>query len=162
MELRPAQLADAEAIRRIYNVEVLSTTVTFDLVERSVQEQREWLEDHQGAYPAIVAIIDNQIAGFAALSPYRPRPAYSTTAEDSVYVDANYRGQGVGLALLREIIVRAKTHGFHSVVARITGDHAASIGLHKRCGFELLGIEREIGRKFGRWLDVALMQRMID
>jgi phosphinothricin acetyltransferase len=162
MELRATLPSDAEAIRQIYNVEVLSSTVTFDLIERTVEEQRTWQEEHQGAYPAIVAVIDGRIAGFASLSPYRPRPAYSTTAEESVYVDKDFRGHGVGLALLTEIIERAKSHGFHAVMARIVGHHEVSIGLHKRCGFISIGVEREVGRKFGKWLDVELMQRMID
>jgi phosphinothricin acetyltransferase len=162
MEIRPANLADAEAIRTIYNTEVLSTTVTFDLVERSEEEQRAWIEEHQGVYPAVVAVVDGEVAGFASLSPYRPRPAYSTTAEDSVYVAAAFRGQGVGSALLQSIVELAKAHGFHAIMARIVGDHEVSIALHQRCGFGLVGIEREVGRKFGRWLDVALMQRMVD
>jgi phosphinothricin acetyltransferase len=162
MEIRPVVPNDAEAIRTIYNIEVATTTVTFDLVERSELEQRDWITEHQGVYPALVAIIDNKIAGFASLSPYRPRPAYSTTAEDSVYVASEYRGQGVGSALLSALIDSATAHGFHAIMGRIVGDHEASIGLHRRCGFELIGIEREVGRKFGRWLDVALMQRMID
>lgn len=162
MLIRPVEIEDAEAIRRIYNIEVTSTTVTFDLVERSIAEQQEWIREHQGVYPAVVAVINEEIVGFASLSPYRPRPAYSTTAEDSVYVAKEARGQGVGSALLGAVLELATSHGFHAVVARIVGDHKASIGLHRSQGFELIGIEREIGRKFGRWLDVALMQRMID
>lgn len=162
MEIRSATFADAEAIREIYNIEVLSTTVTFDLVARTEDEQREWILEHQGVYPAVVAVDEQRVIGFASLSPYRPRPAYSTTAEDSVYVAEHARGRGVGSALLGEVVERAESHGFHAIIARIVGDHDASIGLHRRHGFELVGIEREIGRKFGRWLDVALMQRMID
>lgn len=162
MEIRAATLDDAEAMRKIYNIEVLSTTVTFDLVERTEAEQRDWIIEHQGVYPAVVAIDTGRVIGFASLSPYRPRPAYSTTAEDSVYVAGDTRGRGVGSALLGNIIELADAHGFHSVVARIVGDHETSISLHRKHGFELIGIEREIGRKFGRWLDVALMQRMID
>ena len=162
MEIRSATLSDAESIREIYNIEVLSTTVTFDLVERTKAEQHEWILEHQGAYPAVVAVEEQQVIGFASLSPYRPRPAYSTSAEDSIYVAKTARGRGVGSALLGEIVERAGSHGFHAIIARIVGDHEASIGLHRHHGFELVGIEREIGRKFGRWLDVALMQRMID
>lgn len=162
VELRAVTASDAEAIRRIYNREVLSSTVTFDLVERSPLEQATWIEEHQGVYPAIVAVDEGSVIGFASLSPYRSRPAYSTTAEDSVYVDARYRGQGVGFALLAETVSLAKAHGFHAVMARIVGHHEASIALHRRCGFALVGIEREVGRKFGRWLDVALMQLLVE
>jgi phosphinothricin acetyltransferase len=161
MEVRLAEPEDSEAIRQIYNVEVLGSTVTFDLVARDPEEQQAFMEAHSGVYPLVVAVIDGEVAGFASLSPYRPRPAYSTSAEDSVYVDAGHRGQGVGKALLSEVLALAAAHGFHSVMARIVGDHQASIALHRSCGFELVGIEREIGRKFGRWLDVALMQLLI-
>jgi len=161
VELRRAVEADSEAIRRIYNAEVTGSIVTFDLVPRSVEEQRVWMEAHSGAYPLIVAVDDGQVAGFASLSPYRPRPGYSTSVEDSVYVDATRRGSGVGRLLLGELLEMARAHGFHAVMARIVGEHEASIALHRACGFELVGIEREIGRKFGLWLDVALMQRLL-
>jgi len=159
--VRPAATSDSEAIREIYNVEVLGSTVTFDLVPRTPDEQDEWMESHAGVYPVIVAEDDGRVIGFASLSPYRSRPGYSTTAEDSVYVAASYRGVGVGKLLLAELVERGKAHGFHAIMARIVGDHAASISLHRSCGFELVGIEREVGRKFSKWLDVALMQRLL-
>ncbi|MHB1536666.1 MAG: GNAT family N-acetyltransferase, partial [Acidimicrobiales bacterium] len=101
------------------------------------------------------------VVGFGSLSPYRPRPAYRTTVEDSLYVGSSARGQGVGKGLLSELLRLADAHGFHAVMARIVGGHEASIGLHTACGFELVGVERQVGRKFGRWLDVALMQRLL-
>lgn len=159
--IRRATNADSEAIRSIYNVEVLDSTVTFDLVVRSAEEQAVWMTQHSGVYPVVVAEIDGKVVGFACLSPYRPRPAYATSAEDSVYVDRDHRGEGVGKALLGEVVELARVHGFHAVMARIVGDHEASIALHRSFGFELVGIEREIGRKFSRWLDVALMQLLI-
>lgn len=160
MQIRPAVPADAEPIRQIYNVEVLSSTVTFDLVARSEADQAEWMAAHAGVYPVIVAELEGRVVGFASLSPYRSRPAYSTTAEDSVYVAGDQRGRGVGKALLSELVELGGQHGFHSIIARIVGDHEASIHLHRSCGFELIGIEREVGRKFSKWLDVALMQRL--
>ena len=161
MELRRACEEDAEAIRQIYNVEVLGSTVTFDLVPRTEDEQRGWMQVHSGAYPAVVAVEHGDVLGFASLSPYRPRPAYATTVEDSVYVAATSRGKGVGKALVTEIVHLAGAHGFHCVVARIVGHHEVSIALHRSCGFELVGIERQVGRKFGRWLDVAVMQQLV-
>jgi L-amino acid N-acyltransferase YncA len=161
VNLRLAHPADAEAIRRIYNVEVEGSTVTFDLVPRSLAEQEAWLEARSGAMAVVVAEIDGKIVGFGALSPYRSRPAYSSTVEDSVYVRSDHRGTGVGRALLAELIDCAETRGFHSMMARIVGDHAASIALHSSLGFEEIGIEREVGRKFGKWLDVMLMQKML-
>lgn len=162
VKCRPAVLDDAEAIRTIYNREVLGSTVTFDLVPRSLEDQQAWLDEHSGAHPAVVAVDDaGAVCGFGSLSPYRPRPAYRTTVEDSVYVDQDRQGQGVGRVILGELVSLAAAHGFHAVIGRIVGGHEASIGLHRACGFEQIGVEREVGRKFGKWLDVVLMQRLI-
>ncbi len=161
MQVRAATIDDAEAIRTIYNREVTGSTVTFDLVPRSLAEQQEWLRDHAGAHPAIVAEVDGDVAGFGSLTSYRSRPAYSTTVEDSVYVHHEHRGTGVGRVLLEDLVRLAGVHGFHAVMARIVGGHEASISLHESCGFTLVGVEREVGRKFGKWLDVALMQKLV-
>ena len=162
--VRLARLDDAEAIRSIYNLEVTGSTVTFDLVPRSPLDQQRWLEQHAGAHPAVVAVDDEDeedVVGFGSLSPYRSRPAYATTVEDSVYVRRDRQRQGVGRALLHELLALATLHGFHSVIGRIVDGHQASIGLHRLCGFELVGVEKEVGRKFGRWLDVVVMQRLL-
>jgi L-amino acid N-acyltransferase YncA len=162
MHIRLAAATDESAIRTIYNREVVGSTVTFDMVPRTREDQLHWLAGHSGAHPAIVAVDDlGAVAGFGSLSPYRSRPAYSTTVEDSVYVDDSSRGQGVGRLLLASLIDLAGAHGFHAVMARIVGGHEASIALHRGCGFELVGVEREVGRKFGHWLDVALMQCLL-
>jgi L-amino acid N-acyltransferase YncA len=163
MHVRLAGLDDAEAVRQIYNREVTGSTVTFDLVPRTLEAQRAWLASHQGAHPAVVAVEpeSQQVVGFGSLTAYRDRPAYSTTVEDSVYVHHERRGAGVGRVLLDELVRLATVHGFHAVMARIVGGHEASIALHRSCGFELVGVEREVGRKFGKWLDVALMQRLL-
>jgi len=161
VELRLARPDDADATREIYNTEVTGSTVTFDLVPRSLDEQRRWIEDRSGAMAVVVAEDAGTVVGFGSLSPYRPRPAYSTTVEDSVYVRRTEQGSGVGKALLAELVAVASTRGFHTVMARIVGDHDASIGLHRSLGFEMVGVEREVGRKFGRWLDVVVMQRML-
>ena len=159
---RLAERRDAEALRDIYNAEVLESTVTFDLVPRSLAEQAAWIDEHSGGHPAIVAVGDDGgVVGFASLSPYRPRPAYAPTVEDSVYVHRDCRGHGIGRLLLGDLVELARSHGFHSAIARIVGGHEASIALHRTCGFEEIGRERQVGRKFGRWLDVVLMQRML-
>ncbi len=160
--LRPADRADAEAIRVIYNAEVAGSTVTFDLVARSLEDQVAWIEEHSGGHPAIVAVDDTDtVVGFGSLSPYKERPAYFTTVEDSVYVRDDHRGTGVGRQLLAELVRLAQQYGYHSVIARIVGGHDASIALHRRCGFEIVGTEREVGRKLGKWLDVVVMQHML-
>ena len=159
--VRLARPADAEAIRTIYNLEVTETTVTFDLVPRTLADQVAWLGQHGGVHPAVVAELGGEIVGFGSLAPYRSRPAYATTVEDSVYVRRDQRGHGCGRAILSELVRLATLHGFHAIMARVVGGHEASIALHQACGFGLVGVEREVGRKFGRWLDVVLMQRLI-
>ena len=162
VKVRLATMADAEDIRAIYNTEVTGSTVTFDMVARRPEEQVAWLDAHGGAHPAVVAVDDDgQVVGFGSLSPYRDRPAYRTTVEDSVYVHGDSRGKGTGRLLLEELVHLANLHGFHAVMARIVGGHEASIAMHRACGFTLVGVEKEVGRKFGRWLDVALMERLI-
>ena len=171
MRLRLVQLQDAEAVRAIYNFEVANGTNTFDLVIRSPADQREWIDRHRGAHPAIVAVEDapgpgagghaGAVLGFAVVSPYRNRAAYATTVEDSVYVHQDNRGRGIGRLLLDELLVLAAGHGFHAVIARISSENEPSVKLHRACGFELVGVEREVGRKHGRWLDVVELQRML-
>ncbi len=162
MKIRAAELQDAEAIRAIYNLEVLESTVTFDIAARTLEQQQEWIELRSGVHPAIVVEDDlGEIAGFGSLSQYRDRAAYSTSVEDSVYVRRDTQGRGIGKMILNDLVERATAHGFHAVFARIAGDHETSISLHQRCGFEIVGHEREVGRKFGKWLDVILMERLL-
>lgn len=159
--LRPARLDDAEAIRQIYNAEVMTSTVTFDIVPRTLADQRRYLDDRSGAHAVIVATDDGRVVGYGALSAWRSKPAYSTSVEDSVYVHRDHQGRGIGKVLLAELTRVATAHGFHAVLARIVGGHEASIRLHEALGFEVVGTEREVGRKFGRWLDVVLMELLL-
>jgi phosphinothricin acetyltransferase len=162
VRVRPATIDDAEAVRSIYNLEVLESTVTFDLVPRSLEDQQAWLSDRSGVHTVLVAEADDgTVAGFASLSPYKERPAYRTTVEDSVYVHRECQGRGVGSLLLGELLSTATAHGFHAMMGRIVGGHDASINLHARFGFDVVGTEREVGRKFGRWLDVVVMQKLL-
>ena len=161
MRVRLAGVADAAAIRAIYNREVTESTNTFDLVPRSEADQLEWLRAHDGAHPAVVSVNGDTVTGFGSISPFKERPAYATTVENSVFVHHEHRGAGVGKLILNELIRLSISHGFHSMIARIVGGNEASINVHKSCGFELVGVEREVGRKFGRWLDVVEMQRLL-
>jgi phosphinothricin acetyltransferase len=172
--LRPARPNDhdAEATRQIYNLEVTTSTVTFDLVPRSLEEQRRWIGARSGAHAVVVAEQrlggdarsagnEGEIVGFGSLSPWRDRPAYSTSVEDSVYVRRDYQGRGVGKTLLAELVRVGRAHGFHAVFARIVGGHESSVALHRSLGFEVVGTEREVGRKFGKWLDVVVMELLL-
>jgi phosphinothricin acetyltransferase len=160
-ELRPARLDDAEALMEIYNLEVQTSTVTFDILPRSLDDQRRWLTARSGAHAVVVAEQDGEVVGFASLSPWRSRPAYATSVENSVYVHRAHQGKGLGRLLLTELVRVAQAHGFHAMFARIVGGHASSVALHESLGFEVVGTEREVGRKFGRWLDVVLMERLL-
>jgi len=170
LTVRLARLEDCEAIRAIYNVEVETSTVTMDLRGRTIEEQRRWLSARSGAHAVVVASTavsstvesdGERVAGFASLSPWRNRPGYSTSVEDSVYVDRAWQGRGVGRLLLGELLAVAGAHGFHAVLARIASGHAASFALHRSFGFELVGTERQVARKFGRWIDIDVLQLLL-
>ena len=162
VSLRAAQVSDAEAIAGIYNYEVETSTATFDLVPRSIEAQREWIAARSGAFSALVA--DDSAAGvigFAALSTYRDRAGYRTTVENSVYVHRDHQRRGVGRLLLGALLEVARDSGFHTVIARIDSQSSGSLALHESLGFVVVGVERQIGRKFGRWLDSVIMQKML-
>ena len=159
--IRHATPADAPALAAIYNHEVENETSTFDLVPRSLEEQLAWQGAREGAFCVFVADLDGEVAGFGALSPYKERAAYRTSVEDSVYVDRSLSRRGIGRLLLTALLEVARESGFHAVFARIEASGAASRALHEACGFRLVGVEVEVGRKFNRWLDVALMQCLL-
>ena len=160
--LRPATVADAAAIAAIYNHEVENTTATFDLVPRTLAEQEAWISARSGAFSAVVAVnAEGEVLGFGALSPYKERAAYRTSVEDSVYVDRSLSRRGIGRVIVNYLLDVARDSGFHAVFARIEASGAASRALHEACGFRLVGVEVEVGRKFNRWLDVALMQCLL-
>lgn len=147
----------------IYNPEVEQHTSTFDLRPRTLDEQRRWIAERSGAFSAVVAELhavdgEPEVVGFASLSPYKERAAYSTTVENSVYVSRRHGGKGIGRALMNHIIDVARDSGFHSIIARVEASGEASRGLHEACRFRLVGVEHEVGRKFGRWLSVAVYQ----
>ena len=161
ISIRHAEERDAEAIRSIYNYEVEHETATFDLVPRSLDDQLEWQRARTGAFCVYVAELDGEVVGFGALSPYKERAAYRTSVEDSVYIRRDLGRQGIGRAMLSHLLEAAENGGFHAVMARITTLSEGSIALHEALGFQLVGIERQIGRKFNKWLDVALMQCLL-
>ena len=162
VSLRAAQESDAQAIAEIYNYEVENSTATFDLVPRSLEEQRDWITTRSGAFSAIVAVDSVAgVIGFAALSTYRDRAGYRTTVENSVYVHRHHQQRGIGKLLLAALLDSARDSGFHTVIARIDSQSTGSLALHRSLGFVEVGVEREIGRKFGRWLDSIIMQRML-
>lgn len=159
MDIRPANLDDLDGITEIYNEAILTTTATFDTEEKTREEQVEWFGQHGGKFPIVVAVSEGGVIyGWAALSQWSDRCAYSDTAELSVYVMEEYRGKGIGTELMSTIILAGKRAGLHSLLARVAEGNPVSLKIHARAGFELIGIMREVGRKFGRLLDVYLYQ----
>jgi len=161
MLIRPAVAADADYLRVIYNREVLESTVTLDLVPRTLAEQENWLQARSGGLAVLVAEQNGEIAGFASLSFYRDRPGYRTSVEDSIYISPSFQGLGIGSELLGELLATARLHGFHAIFAKIVGGKPASVTLHEKHGFVIVGVEREVARKFNKWHDVTIMQRLL-
>jgi len=160
LAIRPATLADIPTITRIYAHAVKTGTASFELAppdEAEMTARMQALLD--GKFPYFVAAVDGKVAGYAYASLYRTRPAYRFTLEDSVYIDPAMQRRGIGKALLLKLIEASTALGCRQMIA-VIGDssQAASIGLHKACGFEPAGNLKNIGWKFGRWLDTPLMQ----
>jgi L-amino acid N-acyltransferase len=160
LEIRLAKKIDLPAITDIYNSAILKTTATFDTIEKTMAEQENWFSKHNEQHPIFVANINGKVVGWASLSAWSDRCAYSETAEVSFYVDENYRGQGIGKKLLEKLDLVAPKIGLHTLVSRIAGESEISIHLHKLYGFELVGTMKQVGRKFGKLLDVHLMQKI--
>ena len=158
LAVRPARGDDAARLAEIWNVEATTTLNTTDTEARDAGAQRAWLASHSPSYPVLVATAADRVAGYAALSPYRPKPAFRRTVEDSVYVDRAWRGRGVGHLLVAQLVAVARDLGHHSVIARITADNVASRRLHETIGFRLVGVEEAVAFKLGRWIDVAAYQ----
>jgi len=162
LTIREATSDDAEAIRLIYNHEVENETSTMDLVPRTLETQREWIAARSGAFCAVVAVDSSgTVLGFGALSEYKDRSGYRSTVENSVYVRRDVARRGIGKQILLHLLETATVSGFHSVIARIEAQSLASRGLHSSCGFELVGVEKQVARKFGKWLDIAVMQKSL-
>jgi L-amino acid N-acyltransferase YncA len=158
--LRPAKIEDLNYIMQIYNEAVQTTVATFDTEPKTLEEQRAWFEHHGPKHPVFVAEADGVISGWASLSKWSERRAYSDTAEMSLYVKEEFRGRGIGRKLLEAIVNEGERVGLHTVIARIAGENRVSIHLHESLGFEHIGVMREVGRKFGKLLDVNLMQKI--
>lgn len=162
MIVRPADPGDAAAIAAIYAHHVAHGTASFDTVPRSLEDTAAKIAEHKKRnWPFLVAEIDGAVAGYAYATQFRDRPAYRYACEDSIYVAADRRGQGIGTALMAALIDAAQRCGFLQMIGVIGGGEAASVALHARSGFTHAGQMRSVGRKFGRWLDTVYMQRAL-
>jgi len=162
-EIRPAIAADLAAITAIYDEAVQFGTATFELIPPDLAEMTRRFEALAAAdYPYLVAVLDGRVAGYAYAGPYRPRPAYRFTVENSVYLAPATQRRGIGTRLLQRLIADCETRGFRQIIA-VIGDsaNAGSIALHRNAGFQMIGTHPNVGFKFGRWLDTVMMQRAL-
>lgn len=162
LRIGPAAPEHLPAITRIYNEAILKTVATFDTKPKTLEEQKTWFAGHGHKYPVLVAGQDGLVVGWASLTRWSDRCAYSDTAEVSLYVKEEHQGKGIGRKLLEAIMAEGQKSGLHTVIARIAEGGEVSIHLHRSVGFEHIGTLREVGRKFGRLLNVHLMQRIYD
>ncbi|HUW33294.1 MAG TPA: GNAT family N-acetyltransferase [Planctomycetota bacterium] len=163
MLVRPGVPSDLDAINEIYNDAVLHTTATFQIAPVTMEERRAWLKDHpENLYPVLVAETHGEVAGWGSLSRYASRCAYEHTAEDSIYVTRQYRRLGIGSLLLARLIDAARPAGHHTLIALIADNNPGSIRLHEKFGFQTVGQLRQVGHKFGRWVDITIMQKMVE
>ena len=161
LSIRLATPRDLPAINAIYNYYVIRSTCTYQLEPETDEGRRAWFDSHGAQHPITVAEVDGQVVGWGSLSRYRTRAAYDRTVENSVYVRNDLQRRGIGAKLLKDLIERGRGAGHHTIVAIIDGEQSGSIQLHGKHGFLKVGHLKQLGYKFGRWLDVVYMQLML-
>ena len=154
MLIRPATIEDAAAVAAIYNQAVTGTTASFDIESKSVEDRETWISDRGARHPVLVAETHGAVVAWGALSRYSERPAYDRTVEISVYVDAAHHGRGLGHAMSLALLDAAAAADLHVILARICTENVVSIAMVRNLGFTPAGVMHQVGRKFGRWLDV--------
>lgn len=159
--IRPATESDLGAINDIYNHYVLHSTCTYQEVPEPIESRQRWFQHHGPQHPVIVAEESGSVVGWGSLSAYHPRSAYRHTVENSVYVHHQHHRRGVGSIILADLIARSKTLGHRAIIAGIDADQVASVALHDRFGFQKVGHLKQVGFKFGRWLDVVYMELLL-
>jgi L-amino acid N-acyltransferase len=163
IHVRLAADADLAAILAIYNHAIATTSAVFEYEPYTLDRQREWLEAKRGAgFPVLVADLDDAVVGFATYGPFRARPAYKYTVEHSVYVADGVRRRGVARFLMQTLIADARERDYHAVIGGVVADNLPSLRLHESLGFVEVAHVREVGYKFGRWLDLKFLQLLLD
>lgn len=161
-EIREATEGDLADITRIYNFAIEHTTATFDTETKTIGDRLKWFQMRTHAYPVIVATIGGQVVGWADIRRYGDRKAYRYSVENAVYVDPEHQRKGIGTALLGRLIEIAMENGYHAILALIVAGNMCSIRLHESFGFREVGVMREVGWKFDTWLDVVIMQKLLN
>jgi L-amino acid N-acyltransferase len=159
--VRPAREGDLGAINDIYNYYVRLSTCTYQEEPEPIESRQEWFAHHEANHPVIVAEAGGEVVGWGSLSAFHARCAYRNTVEDSVYLHHEYHRRGIGSLLLGELIARARSLGHHAIIAGIDGEQTGSVALHAKFQFERVGCLKEVGFKYGRWLDVIYMERRL-
>src|SRR5712672_1872703 len=163
VDIRPAAAADLPSVTGIYEHAVLYGTATFELIPPDLAEMtRRFGVLMDGGFPYLAATLEGRVVGYAYAGAYRPRPAYRFTVENSVYLEPAIHRRGIGLQLLQGLIAECEARGYRQMIA-VIGDsaNAGSIGVHTKCGFQMIGTHPSVGFKFGRWLDTVMMQRAL-
>jgi len=160
VKLRSARREDLDSITEIYNEAIIKTAATFDTEPKTVEDQKKWFDDHEAKNPILVAELNGVIVGWASLSKWSDRCAYSDTAEISLYIQEEHQGKGIGKYLIEAIVKEGEKTGLHTIIARITEGNESSLHLHRSVGFTHIGIMKEVGKKFDKRLDVHLMQKI--
>jgi len=163
MIIRAATADDVNALTSLYNDLGVATTASYDLLPVTIDDRRAWLDDHDAhGWPVLVADEGGQVVGYAAYGAFRPRAGYGFTVEHTVYVAAARQGEHIGSTLMTELIGIARSHNLHAMVGVIDAENTASVGFHQRLGFTVAGTLPQVGRKFGRWLDVEFLVLLLD
>jgi L-amino acid N-acyltransferase YncA len=160
--IRKAQLEDVPAITDIYNEAVLTTTASFDLEPRTVEDRTKWFQAHDERHPVLVAVLQGRVVGWASLTRWSDKGAYADTAETSFFVHSTHRGRGIGRKLKEAIIADARRLRFHVLIARVAETSLESMHLNESAGFVHVGTLKEVGRKFNKLLNVHILQKILD
>jgi L-amino acid N-acyltransferase len=158
--IRRAKEEDVPNITAIYNEAIATTVATFDTEPKTIDDRMNWLRSRNDRHPVLVAVADGTVVGWSSLTPWSDRSAYDDTAETSFYVHSTHRGRGVGRMLKEAIIEEARRLNFHTIIARVAEGSHESIHLNESAGFVHVGTLKEVGRKFGRLLDVHIYQKL--
>ena len=161
--IRPYEVNDTQAILDIINYNIINSTALYDYNIRNFEQQKSILDDKLSkGFPVIIAEIDSEVVGFGMYSEFRFREAYKFTVEHSVYVNHNFHGKGIGKILIQELIRLAKAQKLHTMIAVIDEENQSSIEFHEKFGFKIVGVIKESGFKFDRWLHSVFMQLIIE
>ena len=162
VSIRQATTSDAAPIAAIYNHYVLTSTATFDTEPKSAEDRIAWLGEHGGDYPVLVAEQHGNVVGWGSLSKWGTRCAYRHSVEISTYIAPEMTGSGLGPAMCEALVAEARRAGHHAIISQIVSENEPSLKMAARLGFADAGRLREVGRKFDRWLDIVLMERVLD